>query len=350
MDVERRRIRGGGRGSRCLVTGGAGFIGSHLVDRLLTEGHHVTVVDDLSTSRLDNLPLHHAALRVVEAHVGDAADLVDQLVREADLVCHLAGAVGPRRAQQEPFQTADNILRAGLEVTGACGAWRRPLLFLSSAEVYGGGRLEVSEADELLLGTHPRLGHAAAKLAVEHLVLGLHRSFGVPSWVVRPFDVVGPRQSPRSGHLLPCFLQAALRGSDLVVRGDGSQRGTFLHVADLVAAVYAVLGAPALVGQPVNVGGQEVCSVADLARLVIRTVGGPARLRHVGHERGGGPGVIDPPDEQGSVELLRSTTGWAPERTLEDAVRDAAAWWRPRITSAGVAQAPPPERAVAATA
>ena len=337
------------RVSRCLVTGGAGFIGSHLVDHLLAGGHRVTVLDDLSASRRDNLPLHHPGLRVIEGHVGDAPHLLDQLVREADLVCHLAGPTGVRRAQQQPFATADGLLRSGLEVTRACADWRRPLLFLSSSEVYGAGLVHASETDDLRLGTQPRFSHAAAKLAVEHLVLGLHRSFGVPSWVVRPFNVVGPRQSPTSGHVVPSFLQAALRGTDLVVHGDGTQRRTFLHVADFVSGLDAVLGAPALVGRPVNVGGQESCSVADLGELVLRTVGSSARLRRVGHEEVFGPGIVDPRDRRGSVELLATATGWAPARTLEDAVREAGEWLRPRVAAGGFVTAPRPGSPLPAT-
>ena len=332
-DVPRRaRVR---RASRCLVTGGAGFIGSHLVDHLLAGGHRVTVLDDLSASTRDNLPLHHSALTVVEGHVGDAPHLLDQLVREADLVCHLAGPTGVRRAQQQPFATTDNIVRAGLEVTRACADWRRPLLFLSSSEVYGAGLVHASETDDLRLGTQPRFSHAAAKLTVEHLVLGLHRSFGVPSWVVRPFNVVGPRQSPTSGHVVPSFLQAALRGTDLVVHGDGTQRRTFLHVADFVAGLDAVLSAPALVGQPVNLGGHESCAIADLAALVVRTVGNPVRVRHVGHEEVFGSPVVDPRDRHGSVQLLATETGWAPARTLADAVGEAEEWLRPRLAAGG---------------
>ena len=315
-----------------LVTGGAGFIGSHLVEHLLGAGHPVTVVDDLSSGACANLPDRHAGLEVVQAHVGRADGLLDRLVAEAAVVCHLASAMGVRRAHQQPFETAENILRAGLEVTQACAAHRRPLLFLSSSEVYGGvGRVEASEDASLDLGTEPRYSYAAAKLAVEHLVLGLHRSWGVPSWVVRPFNVVGPRQSPAGGHVLPSFVAAALTGQDLLVHGDGLQRRTFLHVGDFVQGVLAVLGSPSLVARPVNLGGHESSSVLALAELVLRTVGGSSSVRHRTHEQVFGAAIVDPRDRHGSADLLRSLTGWTPLRSLEDAVRDAADWMRPRL-------------------
>src|SRR5262245_37806785 len=238
---------------RVLVTGGAGFVGSHLVDRLVCDGHVVHALDDLSTGSARNL---EAATRTDRGHLvrGDVRDrrAVEGLVAGADLVLHLAGAVGVRRVADDPAGTWSRNVEGTASVLAACAARGTRCLVASTSEVYGPGAQGVlrEDAPVTLSPSGRRDVYAVSKLAGEALALALHRDSALPVTVARLFNVVGPRQSERYGMVLPRFARAAVRGEPLLVHGDGRQSRCFLHVDDAVSALLAlVVGTPAPASQ-----------------------------------------------------------------------------------------------------
>jgi UDP-glucose 4-epimerase len=321
------------------VTGGAGFIGSHVCERLLADGHSVTALDDLSGGRRENLAgvFGRPAFSFRE---GSAADdvLVAALTADADAVLHLAAAVGVRRVVEEPVATILANLRGTEVVLAACAARGLPVLLTSSSEVYGRGtRAPFREDDDLLLGpsSRGRWSYAAAKLAGEHLALAWHRERGLPVRVVRVFNTSGPRQRGDTGMVLPRFVAAALAGEPLLVHGDGTQTRTFCHVADTVEAFLRLLEAPEASGAVVNVGGSEEIAIGDLAERVLSVTGSRSPVRRIPHAEVYGPGFDDLPRRVPDVSRLRALTGFTPTRTLDSLLAETAAALRGERARAG---------------
>jgi UDP-glucose 4-epimerase len=326
---------------RVLVTGGAGFLGSAVVDRLVALGHDTDALDDLSTGAAENLA---AAGRSGRGHLvrGDVRDraLVASLVARADLVLHLAGAVGVRRVADDPAGTWSRNVLGSASVLDACAARGTRCLVTSTSEVYGSAATGVlsEDASVTLDPTGRRDVYAVSKLAGEALALALHRSSLLPVTVVRLFNVVGPRQSDRYGMVLPSFARAAVRGEPLLVHGDGRQTRCFLHVADAVDALLALVLPPASAaseGLVVNVGSDEEVAIGDLARAVVAAAGSSSPVRHVSFAEVYGEGFVDPPRRRPDVSRLRSLTGLVPRRGLAAAIADAVA--EARAASAPVA-------------
>ncbi len=306
-----------------VVTGGAGFIGSTLVRALLEAGRAVAVVDDLSFGRRENLP-DHPALTFHRLTVGpeNAAGIAD-IVAEAGLVYHLASPIGVALAHSARYQVVESILESGGTVIKACRRHACPLVMVSSSEIYGRGLPRpLREDDPISLGIAPRWGYATAKAALEHYTAALHQNHGVPTWIVRPFNVAGPRQRPGSGLVIASFVANATAGRPLEIHGDGSQMRSFLHVRDAADALVRVAFNDGLIGRPVNMGSENPISILDLAEMVRRLldVDVPVVSQPLSALMGGGftPVPIRIPD----VGLLREATGWAPSRTIEDAILD----------------------------
>jgi UDP-glucose 4-epimerase len=306
-----------------VVTGGAGFIGSHLTDRLLELDSRVIVLDDLSSGRAENLQIGHPLLEFRHQRVGRAwAQPLRRTVERADTVVHLASPVGVAQAHCDPIGTARRVLDSGRAVVDACRSTGTPVLFTSSSEVYGaGGQQPLLESDPPLLGTEPRWSYATAKLTIERLVTSL-RSDDVIGWIVRLFNVVGARQRGESGHVVPSFCVAAARGQDLIVHGDGSARRTFLHVIDAVDALVAVLSTPSLAGTPVNIGGHDRLTVIELADLVIDRSASMSGRTFVDEADLFGPRFARVHDRVPDTTRLRSATAWTQKFTISDAIDD----------------------------
>ncbi|MBY0307427.1 MAG: NAD-dependent epimerase/dehydratase family protein, partial [Phycisphaerales bacterium] len=267
----------GKTGLRTLVTGGAGFIGSHLVERLLARGDLVTVADDFSTGRTGNLSTvrSHPGLTLVEGDL--AASLAGPLARSGfDRVFHLAAAVGVKLVVERPIECIEtNVLQtaAVLRYAGSCGpgGGPAPILIASSSEVYGkSDRTPFAEDDDVVYGptTRARWSYAATKAIDEYLALAHHRRHGLPAVVVRFFNTVGPRQVGEYGMVLPRFVRQALDGDDLVVHGDGAQVRCFCDVRDVVPALQQLLETPACAGRVFNLGSDREATILQLAQTV----------------------------------------------------------------------------------
>jgi UDP-glucose 4-epimerase len=307
-----------------LITGGAGFIGSHLCERLLERGVQVTVVDDLRSGDLRNLPLAGAGFSFEPLTVGDpaAAGRLERHVAEADFVFHLASPVGVALTNEHPGATVSSILQAGLQIVSLCRDLSRPLLFASSSEVYGPSPpCPTAESCVLTLSASPRFSYAAAKLAVEHLVADLNRRGGVPAWIVRFFNVAGPRQRPDAG-VLSAFAADLIAGRHLRIHGNGDQTRSFLHVKDAAEGLIRIAECPALQGQAVNLGNERCTSIRELADRMLAECGRRELISYCSYDEVFGDDFVPVTQRSPDTRLLRETTGWSPQLSLSDIVRD----------------------------
>ena len=311
-----------------VVTGAAGFIGSHLCDELLRRGESVIGLDDLSTGRMQNLAsaLESGRFHFVEGSTTDAT-VVEQVVDQADRVAHLASPVGVARVMDSPLQTFESSIVGALVVTEIVTARALPLLVTSSSEIYGKSEnMPLTEDSDRLLGSpqSPRWTYSTAKATTEILALGRSAAAGSPAVVARLFNVVGPRQVGDHGMVLPRFVQAALAGEPLRVFGDGSQTRTFLDVSDVVQALLLLMQTADANGQVFNVGAESEVAIADLARRVIEVCGSASLLEMVPYSNDYGAAFEDPPRRVPSTERLRGATGWRPVVDLDEIIRRVA--------------------------
>jgi UDP-glucose 4-epimerase len=298
-----------------VVTGGAGFIGSHLVEELLRRGHSVHVVDDLSTGSIDNLAgvASHPALRVTIASVTERA-VAARACADADVVFHLAGVVGVQRLANEPLFVMQRNLHVTECMLQASAAAHVPILITSSSEVYGDGRVPFREEAAIQPGATEGLrgGYACAKAMGEWFAFGHAEQSGLPVVVARLFNTVGPRQIGDHGMVLPRFLRQALHGEPITVYGDGAQTRCFAHVGDVVRALADLAQAPNVAGRVFNVGSDIETSVAALAELVRERTGSRSPIVRVPLHDVFPRGFIDPMRRVPSLARLRAAIGWAP--------------------------------------
>lgn len=305
-----------------LITGGAGFIGSHLSELLLDHGHTVTAVDDLSTGSADNLrPLEgRAGFRFLHGSVLDA-DRLEALVPTHDAVFHLAAAVGVRWIIEHPLASIHTNIRATEIVLEAASRRGTPVLLASTSEVYGKNeRDELREDDDSIIGSTriTRWLYANSKATDEFLGLAYFRERGVPVRIARFFNTVGPRQTGRYGMVVPRFVRQALAGEPLTVHGDGRQTRCFTDVRDSVRAIVGLMECPAAAGEVFNVGNPREISIRDLAELVVALTGCRSPVRLVPYAHDYPEGFEDMRRRVPCVEKLRAALGWAPSIPLEE--------------------------------
>jgi UDP-glucose 4-epimerase len=313
-----------------LVTGGAGFIGSHLVEALLAAGRRVVVLDDLSTGNVANLDRvrDHSALRLVLDSIANEKRLTE-LLDEADEVYHLAAVVGVRLVLEEPERTVETNVGPTGALLRHLEARPKPLFLASTSEVYGKNpKVPLAEDDDLVLGptTRSRWIYACSKAMDEYLALACHQRSGLPVVVGRFFNVVGPRQVGRYGMVLPRFVDQALAGGPLVVHDDGQQVRCFAHVADVVEGVQKLMACPAAVGRVFNLGSDVPVTIRGLAEAVIRAVDPGLAIEHVPYEQAFRPGFEDIRCRIPDLSRIRVTIGYRPRHGLEDIVHEVVAW------------------------
>jgi UDP-glucose 4-epimerase len=314
---------------RVLITGGAGFIGSHLVDAHLERGDEVVVVDDLSTGRLANIAGHVAAGRVRFSQ-GKAEDpaVIAPAFEGVALVYHLAAAVGVFRILEHPLESLRTNLDASSAVLERAAGRGIRTVFASTSEVYGKNASDaLKESDDTVYGptTRHRWLYAVTKATDELLALAYHKERGLPVTIVRLFNTAGPRQTGAYGMVVPRFVRQALGGEPLTVYGDGTQKRCFTNVHDAVDAMMALADAPAAVGQVVNVGNPNEISILDLAALVCRVTGSRSQVRLIDYETAYGAGFEDMRRRVPDVSQLRDLVGRVPSTPIEETVREIAA-------------------------
>ena len=324
------------RSQRVLITGGAGFIGSHLAETLLQRGFDVTIIDDLSTGRFENIahlvehPRFSFAIDTITNEI-----VLDRLASECGTIFHLAAAVGVKLIVEHPVHTIEANVTGTEAVLRAALRYRARVLLASTSEVYGkGNRVPFREEDDVVLGptVRSRWAYAASKMVDEFLALAYYREFGLPVTIFRLFNTVGPRQVGRYGMVIPRFVGQALLGKPLTVYGDGLQSRCFLHVQDAVRAILALAETSKSIGRVFNVGSTQEYTIQELASHVLAAVDeneSPAeddpRLVFIPYEQAYEEGFDDMRRRVPDISRLQQLTGWQPDHDLGDILRDVIA-------------------------
>jgi nucleoside-diphosphate-sugar epimerase len=310
---------------KVLVTGGAGFIGSHLCEALLKRGDEVAVLDDLSTGTFRNI--EHLAgepgfRAVIDSVLNE--EIVNELVRECDTVVHLAAAVGVQLVVDQPVRTIETNIRGAETVLSCASRYRRKTLIASTSEVYGkSDNATFSEDDDRVMGptTRNRWAYAASKAIDEFLALAYWKEQRLPVVIVRLFNTVGPRQTGRYGMVLPRFVQQAMAGEPLTVYEDGKQTRCFTYVGDAVDALMKLLDCPSAVGEIFNVGTRDKITIEDLARKVIELTGSASELRYVPYAEVYGRDFEDIRHRTPDLSKIEAAVGYTPRTDLEAIIR-----------------------------
>jgi UDP-glucose 4-epimerase len=322
---------------RYLITGGAGFIGSHMAEALRAGGGSISLLDDLSTGNLGNTSqlLDQEEVSFCEGSILDPV-LVHRLVAEADVVIHLAASVGVQLVVQRPLEALINNVRGTEIVLEACADYDRKVLVASTSEIYGKNtKGNLKEDDDRILG-HPfkaRWAYSTSKAVDEILAHTYWREKGTPSIVVRLFNTVGPRQTGAYGMVIPRFVQQALRGEDITVYGDGTQTRCFCHVHDVVDGLIRLLEDPKAVGDVFNIGSQEEVSINELATMIIGITGSRSRVVHIPYDEAYEEGFEDMRRRHPDISKINALTGWRPTRTLEQIIGDVIAFEKERLAT-----------------
>jgi UDP-glucose 4-epimerase len=327
---------------KVLITGGCGFIGSHLAEILLDRGHHVTVIDDLSTGTLENVE-HLRSNPDFDFAIDTILNstVLDPLVSECNVIFHLAAAVGVELIIRDPVHVIETNILGSASVLKAAARYRCPVLLASSSEIYGKSEeTPFDEESDRLLGptTRWRWSYSTSKAVDEYLGLAYHRQFGLPVTVFRPFNTVGPRQTGHYGMVIPRFVEQALAGEPLTVYGDGTQTRTFCDVRDVVGALVGLMSEPEAAGGVFNIGSPDEISILELARTVLHLVHNdqdpPAagavddRIRLVPYDEAYEAGFEDMRRRVPDLSRIHSAIGWAPRIPFEDTLRDVIAFHR----------------------
>jgi UDP-glucose 4-epimerase len=325
-----------------LITGGAGFIGTHLTRRLLARGDTVSILDNLSTGNIDNIrefvshPLYSFAIDTLDNPL-----VLDRLASQADAIVHLAAAVGVQLVVERPTETIETNVLGTHAVLNAARRYRCRTLIASTSEVYGKGvKIPFSEDDDLLLGSssRSRWSYAASKLLDEFLGLAAHREYSLPVTIVRFFNTVGPGQTGRYGMVVPRFVRQAIHNEPITVYGDGEQSRCFCHVYDTVRAVELLLDRPeSTAGEIYNIGSNHEVSINELANQVIKRSGSSSTLSLIPYSEAYAPGFEDMRRRVPDTTKIRQAIGWQASHTLNEILDDVIAYERQRLAPVAIA-------------
>ena len=320
---------------KILITGGAGFVGSHLADKLINEGHEITVIDDLSTGRYSNVEHLDGEKNfrlIIDTVLNEK--LMEELIRETDRVYHMASAVGVKLIMEHPVKTIETIFRGTDVVLGFCSRYRKRVLIPSTSEVYGkGASIPFREEDDLLTGSTDkhRWAYACAKTLDEFLALAHWKETRLQVVVVRLFNTVGPRQTGQYGMVVPNFVKFALVNKPLYVHGDGSQSRCFGHVYDVVEGLTKAIETPECFGQVINLGNAEEVTIKGLAEKAIEMTGSSSEIRYIPYSEAYGEGFEDMQRRVPSLDKAKRLIGYQPTRTLETIINDVAEQFREEL-------------------
>ena len=311
-----------------LITGGAGFIGSHLVDKLITRGDRVVVLDNLSTGSASNLSRIKEKIDFNQGEVLDRI-LIDKLVIESDYVVHLAAALGVFNIVNKPLESLKTNLQGSEVVLEACDKHRKPVLVASTSEIYGkNDKVPLNEEDDRIIG-HPlksRWSYSEAKAVDESLAYFYFLENKLPIRIVRFFNTVGPRQVGHYGMVLPRFVSAALKNEPLAVYGSGDQIRCFCHVDDAVKALLLVMDSEKAVGQVFNVGNNQQITIMELANKVIEITGSTSSIEKIPYENVYPEGFEDMQRRVPDISKIKQVLGWTPEINLDQIIKDITAF------------------------
>ena len=311
-----------------LITGGAGFIGSHLAEKLIARGDQVVIFDNLSTGSASNLSGIESKIRFAQGDILDKA-AIDKLVSESDYVVHLAAALGVLNIVNKPLESLKTNLQGSEIVLEACDKYRKPVLIASTSEIYGkNDKVPLNEEDDRVIG-HPlksRWSYSEAKAVDESLAYFYYLESKLPIRIVRFFNTVGPRQVGHYGMVVPRFVGAALKNEPLSVYGSGDQIRCFCHVNDAVKALLLVMDSDKAIGEVFNVGNNQQISIMELAKKVIEITGSTSSIEKIAYERAYPEGFEDMQRRVPDISKIKRVLGWTPEINLDQIIKDIAAF------------------------
>jgi UDP-glucose 4-epimerase len=311
-----------------LITGGAGFIGSHLAEKLIARGDQVVVLDNLSTGSTNNLSTITANIKFEQGNILDKP-IVDKLISESDYVVHLAAVVGVFNIMSKPFTSLKTNLQGSEIVFEACDKYRKPVIIASTSEIYGkNDKVPLNEEDDRIIG-HPlksRWSYSEAKAVDESLAYFYYLENKLPIRIVRFFNTVGPRQVGHYGMVVPRFVSAALKNEPLSVYGSGDQIRCFCHVNDAVRALLLVMDSEKAIGEVFNVGNNQQISIMDLAKKVIDITGSSSKVEKIAYENAYPDGFEDMQRRVPDISKIKQALGWTPETNLDQIIKDIAAF------------------------
>jgi UDP-glucose 4-epimerase len=317
---------------RILVTGGAGFIGSHLTERLLTDGHQIKVLDDSSTGRAENLNQYKNSsnFEYVDGSVLDQK-LLESAVKDVDYIFHLAAAVGVFNIVNHPLASLVTNIRGTENILEAAITKNTPVFLSSSSEVYGKNTSDsLKESDDRVLGspTTLRWSYSEAKAIDETLAFAYWTEKKLPTRIVRFFNTVGPRQVGAYGMVIPRFVSMALKNEPITIYGNGEQTRCFGHVYDVIDAVISVAFSNKTIGKVINIGNNFEISMNDLAKKIIEETGSKSEIKYIPYSEAYGDGFEDMERRVPNIDLIKSLTGWQPKRDLTQIIKDVAEYLR----------------------
>jgi UDP-glucose 4-epimerase len=318
-----------------LITGGAGFIGSHLCDLLVHQGHKVVAIDNLSTGQLQNivhlLPMPNFQF-VRETILNE--QVLDRLTSESEIIIHLAAAVGVKLIVEDPVRTIQTNISGTEAVLNTANRYGCKVLIASTSEVYGKGvRVPFSENDDSLMGStsQSRWAYATSKAVDEFMGLAYNRQFGLPVVIMRFFNTVGPRQTGYYGMVVPRFVRQALRNEPITVYGDGDQSRCFADVSDVVGAVVKLANQPDAVGQVFNIGSTEEVTITALAERIIALSSSSSTIKYIPYDQAYAPGFEDMRRRVPALEKIHTLIGYTPQYRLNDTLRRVIAYERQQL-------------------
>jgi len=311
-----------------LITGGAGFIGSHLAEKLIARGNQVVILDDLSTGTPKNLATVESKVIFHKGNILDRS-IIEKLIAECDYVVHLAAALGVFNIVNKPLESLKTNLQGSEIVLEACDKYRKPVLVASTSEIYGkNDKVPLNEEDDRIIG-HPlksRWSYSEAKAVDESLAYFYYLENKLPIRIVRFFNTVGPRQVGHYGMVVPRFVSAALKNEPLSVYGSGDQIRCFCHVSDAVRGLLLVLDSDKAVGEVFNVGNNQQISIMELAKKVIEITGSKSTIEKIAYEKAYPQGFEDMQRRVPDISKIKQVLGWAPEINLDQIIKDIAAF------------------------
>jgi UDP-glucose 4-epimerase len=311
---------------RILLTGGAGFIGSHLADHYVAKGHQVTILDNFSTGSQENITHLAGKLTTIDGDIR-SIELVEKLTIDADLVLHMAAALGVNTILESPLESMSTNITGSEVVLNAAAKFNKRIIIASTSEIYGKNpKQPLSEADDRVVGAPQKIRwtYSDAKAIEEAMAFALHQEKKLPVTTVRLFNTVGPRQSGRYGMVVPRFVQAALKNEALTIYGDGTQSRVFCHVNDAVVAIAKIAATDATIGEVFNVGGSGEVSIKELAEKVISTTKSQSVISYTPYTDAYPAGFEDIQRRVPDISKIKQAIGWAPTKDLEAIIKDIA--------------------------
>jgi UDP-glucose 4-epimerase len=312
---------------RVFITGGAGFIGSHLADHYVNAGHQVTLLDNFSTGSKSNVAHLEGKVTTVKGDIRNV-DLIDQLTKDADLVLHMAAALGVNTILESPMESMSTNITGSEVVLHAAAKHNKRIIIASTSEIYGKNpKQPLSETDDRVVGAPQKIRwtYSDAKAIEEAMAFALHQENKLPVTTVRLFNTVGPRQTGRYGMVVPRFVHAALKNEALTIYGDGNQSRVFCHVDDAVQAIATIANTDSTIGDVFNVGGTGEVTIKQLAEKVIAITGSTSTTTYTAYSDAYPAGFEDIARRVPDISKIKAAIGWAPDKDLTQIISDIAA-------------------------